>query len=286
MKKLTTLLLLTLLPLMASAYDAQVDGIYYNLITEAKQAEVTSGDTKYTGNVTIPESFTYNGVTYSVTSIEDFAFYNCSGLTSVTIPNSVTSIGKWAFHGCSALTSINIPDGVTSIGTETFRRCTNLASIVIPDNVTSIGGEAFYECSSLTSLLIGSGIETISNSFKKCPNLTEVYCNAKNVPNTSNRAFLDSQVGKATLYVPATSLEAYKATEPWSGFGTIEAIQDGGLRGDVNGDGEVNVGDLVCVSNYMAGDDSVSKDAADVNQDGEVNVGDMVVISNIMSGNE
>jgi hypothetical protein len=58
------------------------------------------------------------------------------------------------------------------------------------------------------------------------------------------------------------------------------------LRGDVNGDGEVNVGDLVSVSNYMAGDDSVSKDAADVNQDGEVNVGDMVVISNIMSGNE
>ena len=163
-------------------------------------------------------------ITNGVTSVGKYAFHSCSNLTEVKISNSVTSIGKWAFHGCSALTSINIPDGVTSIGTETFRRCTNLATIVIPDNVTSIGGEAFFECSSLTSLSIGSGIETISNSFKKCPNLTEVYCNAKNVPNTSNKAFLDSQVGKATLYVPATSLEAYKATEPWSGFGSIVAL--------------------------------------------------------------
>jgi hypothetical protein len=76
-------------------------------------------------------------------------------------------------------------------------------------------------------------------------------------------------------------VEGYEIVdEGWREF------QGRSARGDVNGDGEVNVGDLVCVSNYMAGDDSVSKDAADVNQDGEVNVGDMVVISNIMSGNE
>jgi hypothetical protein len=68
--------------------------------------------------------------------------------------------------------------------------------------------------------------------------------------------------------------------------GYFTDIKEFVIRGDVNGDGEVNVGDLVCVSNFMAGDDAVSKDAADVNQDGEVNVGDMVVISNIMSGND
>ena len=99
-KKLSFLFALMLSTLMASAYDAQVDGIYYTLITKAKQAEVTSGDTKYTGNVTIPKSFTYNGVTYSVTSIGSGTFYGCSGLTSVTIPNSVTSIGKYAFQDC------------------------------------------------------------------------------------------------------------------------------------------------------------------------------------------
>ena len=78
------------------------------------------GDTKYTGSVTIPESFTYNGVTYSVTSIGGSAFDCCSGLTSVTIPNSVTSIGNYAFIGCSGLTSVTIGNSVTSIGESAF----------------------------------------------------------------------------------------------------------------------------------------------------------------------
>ena len=89
MKNLTFLLLLTLLPLMASAYDAKIDGVYYNLVTKIKVAEVTSGDTKYTGNVAIPSTVTYNGVTYSVTSIGYAGFDKCSSLKSVTILNSV-----------------------------------------------------------------------------------------------------------------------------------------------------------------------------------------------------
>ena len=232
-------------------------------------------------------------ITNGVTSVGKYAFHGCSNLTEVKISNSVTSIGKWAFHGCSALTSINIPDGVTSIGTETFRRCTNLATIVIPDNVTSIGGEAFFECSSLTSLSLGSGIETISNSFKKCPNLTEVYCNAKNVPNTSARAFIDSHVEKATLYVPATSLETYKATEPWSGFGNVlpleghEPIPDTGpdtLRGDTNGDGKIDMNDATFVVNIILGTEEATE-AADVNFDGAVNMPDaMYIVNKILNG--
>ena len=106
MKKIMTLFLLALLPLIASAYDAEVDGIYYNLITKAKQAEVTSGNTKYTGNVTIPESFTYNGVTYSVTTIGKEAFSGCSDMTSIEIPKSVTSIGSNAFYGCKGMKKV------------------------------------------------------------------------------------------------------------------------------------------------------------------------------------
>ena len=87
-----------------------------------------------------------------MTSIGESAFYRCSGLTSVTIPDSVTSIGYSAFNGCSSLTSITIPDSVTSIGSEAFRYCYNLTSVIIPNNVVNIGVLAFYECNNLTNV--------------------------------------------------------------------------------------------------------------------------------------
>ena len=111
------------LPLLASAYDCQVDGIYYNLIPKGNVAEVTyrgirNGNyySDYSGSVVIPEKFTYEGVEYSVTSIGNYAFSVSSRLTSVTIPNSVTSIGDDAFSSCRGLTSVTIPNSVTSIG--------------------------------------------------------------------------------------------------------------------------------------------------------------------------
>ena len=168
-KKLSLLFALMLSTLMASAYDAEVDGIYYTLITKAKQAEVTSGDTKYTGNVTIPESFTYNGVTYSVTSIGNEAFRSCSGLTSVTIGNSVTSIGILAFYGCSGLTSVTIPNSVTSIGSNAFSGCSGLTSVTIPNSVTSIEYDAFWGCSGLTSVTIPNSVTSIEyGAFASC----------------------------------------------------------------------------------------------------------------------
>ena len=134
---------------MAHAYDAEVDGIYYNLIPKGNIAEVTSGDKEYTGDVVIPEKFTYEEVEYSVTSIEYRAFYRCRGLTSVTIPNSVTTIGYEAFRDCSGLTSVNIPNSVTSIGGGAFEGCSGLTAVVIPNSVTSIGEIAFSYCSGL-----------------------------------------------------------------------------------------------------------------------------------------
>ena len=154
MKKLLLLSLLLALPIIASAYDALVDGIYYNLIPKGNVAEVTSGDTKYSGSVTIPEKFTYEGMEYSVTSIGNNAFNGCTGLTSVTIGNSVTSIGSGAFSGCSGLTSLTIPNSVTTIGSSAFSGCSGLTSVIIPNSVTSIGGWAFDGCSGLTSLVI------------------------------------------------------------------------------------------------------------------------------------
>ena len=100
MKRNLLLLLGVLLPLIANAETVEIDGIYYNLITKGKAAEVTSNPNKYTGTIIIPETVTYEGVTYSVSNIGGDAFYGCSGLTSITIPNSVTSIGEEAFSGC------------------------------------------------------------------------------------------------------------------------------------------------------------------------------------------
>ena len=126
MKKQIILLILMLLPMLASADKVGIDGIYYNLDQGTKKAEVTYKDEtyrSYSGNVVIPSSITYKGVEYSVTSIGEQAFNDCSGLTSVTIPNSVTSIGYHAFWGCSGLTSITIPNSVTSIGEGAFAHC-------------------------------------------------------------------------------------------------------------------------------------------------------------------
>ena len=111
----------------------------------------------------------------SVTSIGNYAFYECSGLTSVTIGKSVTSIGDYAFRGCSGLTSVTIPNSVTSIGDYAFRGCSGLTSVTIGNGVTSIGNSAFSSCSALTSVTIGKSVTSIGDyAFRGCSGLTSV----------------------------------------------------------------------------------------------------------------
>ena len=172
MKKLVTLLLLTLLPFVASAADkVEINGIYYflNSSDEPKTASVASKSGGYFGDIVIPESVTYEEVTYSVTSIGYQAFNYDSGLTSVTLPNSVISIGSEAFYGCSGLTSITIPNSVTSIDYEAFYGCSGLTSVTIPNSVTSIGGAAFSDCNGLTSVTIPNSVTSIGyDAFAYC----------------------------------------------------------------------------------------------------------------------
>ena len=144
-----------------------------------KTAEVTYRDNNYnsySGSVTIPTSITYSGETYSVTSIDWYAFYGCTGLTSIEIPSSVTSIGSYAFYGCTGLTSMEIPISVTTIFDRAFQGCSSLTSIEIPNSVTSIGNYAFSGCSGLTSIEIPSSITIIgSYAFSNCTGLTSVH---------------------------------------------------------------------------------------------------------------
>ena len=151
MKSLVLAVMGLLFSMSVSAHNFEVNGIYYNITSQAdKTVAVTyrgsyynSYSNEYSGEVKIPESVTYSGDTYSVTSIGGNAFYECSSLTSVEIPNSVTSIGISAFWGCSSLTSVEIPNSVTSIGNYAFRFCSNLTSVELPNSMASIGKYAF-----------------------------------------------------------------------------------------------------------------------------------------------
>ena len=182
MKRLLASIAFVLCACVASAYDFVVDGIYYSITSStARTVAVTfrnyydTDPDRYSGNVTIPESVTYHGTTYSVTNIENRAFYGCTGLTSVTIGNSVTSVGLWAFQGCSNLTSVTIGNNVTSIGFAAFYECTGLTSIAIGEGVTNIGNCAFASCSGLTSITIPNSVTSIGDAaFQNCSSLTSV----------------------------------------------------------------------------------------------------------------
>ena len=172
----------------------------YYIPSSLRSVTVTGGNILYGAfyncsmltSVTIPDS---------VTSIGSSAFYNCSGLTSVTIGDSVTSIGYDAFYGCSGLTSITIPDSVTSIGRYAFSGCSGLTSITIPDSVTSIGEGAFYGCSGLTSVTIGNSVTSIGNSaFYGCSGLTSITI-PDSVTSIGHYAFEDCS-GLTSITIP------------------------------------------------------------------------------------
>ena len=147
--KTLVLVLLAFAGQKATAYDCEIDGIYYDLDSSTETASVTFKDysyNSYSGAVTIPKSITFNGRPYSVTSIGNCAFCKCSGLTTINIPNSVTSIGDWAFEKCYGLKSVTIPNSVTTIGNFAFSNCNGLTSVTIPNCVTRIGSWAFAYC--------------------------------------------------------------------------------------------------------------------------------------------
>lgn len=176
MKKQVLLVLMMLLPLVASADVVQINGIYYNLVAKAKTAEVVKGVDGFTyyGLVDIPETVEYNDLTYTVKSIADNAFES-SNVVTVKISNTVTTIGKYAFRYCFNLTSVEIPNSVTSIGESAFWDCQKLTSVALPSSLTSIENETFLGCNNLNSLAISNGVTSIGHSaFKYCSSLTSL----------------------------------------------------------------------------------------------------------------
>ena len=241
MKKILTLIC-TLL--CANVLWAQTEFIVGNLkysVDSSNPTEVSVGPVDNTiTTANIPETVTYQGTTYSVTSIRLWAFEDCSSLTSVTIGNSVTSIGWQAFSGCISLTSITIPNSVIYINKEAFLNCSSLTSVTIPNSVTYIAEDAFLNCSSLTSvsldmnsipanlfpqiaplqnLTFGENVTSIaSGAFSPYPFLQNVTCLATTPPTLAdNTVFPYPNI--ATLTVPCGTLDAYSsATSFWNMF--------------------------------------------------------------------
>ena len=192
LQRFTMLSAMLIAYLTSLAYDFEQGGIYYKITSETDRAvEVTNRGNHgwYSGDIEIPKKLIRNGKTYTVTSIGEDAFYSCSDLTSVTIPNSVTSIDARGFGSCSGLTSVTIPNSVTSIAFEAFSCCSGLTSVTIPNSVISIGDGAFSECWSLTSVSIPNSVTSIGEkAFYNCNVLTSVTI-PNSVTSIGDRAF-------------------------------------------------------------------------------------------------
>ena len=157
----------------------------------------------------------------TVTVIGNDAFRTCTKLTSVTIPNGVTSIREYAFYGCSKLTSVTIPNSVTSIGQGAFNNCTSLTNITISDGVTFIGVYTFTNCKSLTSITIPNGVKSIDSwAFSHCSINTELGGTytilATTPPTIQSDTFSNAKINK--IIVPKGTLAAYKSATNWSAY--------------------------------------------------------------------
>ena len=180
-----------------------------------------------------------------ISSIGNYTFRGCSGLSSIHIPNSVISIGDDAFLQCTGLVSVNIPDNVQTIGSQSFFDCSSMKSLTIGNGVLRIGGQAFFSCKELVSVIIPNSVFVIGanafagcdklekieigesvyeiqyGAFSNCPELKDVYCYRRSIPTTYEKVFYGSYIEYATLHVPGTAVNQYKEAEPWKNFKEI-----------------------------------------------------------------
>ena len=158
------------------AENFEVDGISYHLLSaEELTVEVVAGDAQYSGEVTIPATVTYDGISYRVTTVGEGAFSGCENLSFITLPEKLISVGNNAFYECRGLSSISLPEGIITIGENAFCRCESLTSIEIPDGVKKIGQGTFSDCKSLTIVTIPNNVTLIENAaFTGCSSLVSI----------------------------------------------------------------------------------------------------------------
>ena len=246
-------------PSMKVTYTDGSEKKFYGLSSIEKNTDANKSNAKkveiYDGVTSIGNEAFYNSkltditIPNSVTSIGPGAFWGCMSLTGITIPSSVAIIGAYAFHECSNLQSINIPDGIISIfegvffdclsltsitipisvkeiGDYAFRHCSSLTGISLPYYLEKIGVAVFHECKSLKNITIQANVESIDGfAFAECPHLTTITVRATTPPSLGTDAFTNS--GIQTIYVPASSVNAYKSADGWKDYADkIQAIPE------------------------------------------------------------
>ena len=248
-----------------SAYDFEVDGIYYDVVSLSDfTCSVTSGDTKYEGDIVIPATVNYSNRTLTVVEVGNSAFSGCSNLTSITIPNTITSVGNNAFNGCTKLKHVVIEDGETVLnlghnyyerglfydcpirsvylgrdlsynssqyyGLFPFYKKTELTELTIGNSVTTIGYSAFRECSGLTSVTIPNSVTTIGYcAFQNCNGLTTLYTLNTTPPSVDSSNFTNNQYMTLSVYVPQEALEAYQSADTWKNFWNLQGFDATGI---------------------------------------------------------
>ena len=200
-----TLTALFMCVLSAGAYDFSSGGFYFD-ITSSNTVSLTHRSqysSDYSGDVIVPSTVTYGGVTYTVTSLGNNSFYDCEGLTSVTLPTTITTIDESAFYYCTALTQVVIPESVIEIGSWNFYMSNELTEVILPSTLNSMGEQC----------------------FSTCTKLTKVTCRATTPPTIGQYCFSSSSA--KTLYVPESAISAYQAEYNWrTWFSSIEAMPE------------------------------------------------------------
>ena len=184
-------------------------------ILDLSDAKIVEGGSAYYSDR--DDGFIYT----SNDKLGDYVFFDCSGLTSLTLPSSVTKIGCYALSNCIGLTSLTLPSSVTEIGEHAFLNCRGLTNFTIPSGVTSIGTSAFFCCYGLISLTIPSSVTSIGGfAFNDCSGLTSIYAYMEKLPETGSNLFLGCDAKNCTVYVPKGTGDAYF----WSSFGYFDKI--------------------------------------------------------------
>lgn len=184
----------------AKAYDFSEGGIFYTK-TSATTVSVTSGDSKYTGDISVPATVTYDGTTYNVTEIGNGAFVDNTAVTSVSLPACITKIGNGSFNRCSAMTSFTVEANgtLTSIGQQAFDGCSALTTLILPSTVSYLGAGCFEDCASLSSFKLPESLETLNSSvFKGCTSLSAIELPA-GLKVIGNGAFSNCSLNKVVL---------------------------------------------------------------------------------------